>query len=78
MPKQITKPATITVRVGPNLRSSINEYAKLREQTPSEFIRYCVLLYMDSTPTNPDDDWSDDTSTNGAEGELEIASIKHG
>jgi hypothetical protein len=49
MPKvQTTKPATLTIRVGPVTRSEIERYAKFREMSTGEFVRYCIRVYMDS------------------------------
>lgn len=55
MPRtQTTKPETLTVRLGPKTRADAERYAELREMNLSEFVRYCVRLYMDSTPEDPD------------------------
>ena len=50
MPKGTGRTQTITIRVGPRLRSQIEEYASAREMSVGEFVRYCVLVYMDTTP----------------------------
>lgn len=44
------KPATITIRVGENERQRIEDYADAREMSVSEFVRYAVRVYTDSTP----------------------------
>jgi hypothetical protein len=41
---------TLTIRVGPSLKSQIDAYAEAREMTAGEFVRYAVLVYMDSSP----------------------------
>ena len=56
MPRTAThRTQTITVRLGPNLKAELERYAKLREMAVGEFMRYCALLYMDTTPADPDD-----------------------
>jgi uncharacterized protein (DUF1778 family) len=44
-----TKPETITLRIGPQLRDAIGRYAAAREMTPSEFMRHALRAYMAST-----------------------------
>jgi uncharacterized protein (DUF1778 family) len=51
MPKtEISKTKTITIRLGPNTRANVERYAAKREMSVGEFVRYCVRVYMDSTP----------------------------
>lgn len=45
-----TKPKTITIRLGGQERERIESYAAAREMTVSEFVRYAVRVYTDSTP----------------------------
>ena len=44
------KTTTITIRVGPKERRRIEGYAATREMTISEFVRYAVRVFIDSTP----------------------------
>lgn len=72
---------TLTIRVGPNLKGQIDAYAKAREMTAGEFVRYCVLVYMDSTFTDPDEwDGAEPPSEEemAAQPPLEIGEIRRG
>lgn len=56
MPQTTThRTKTITVRVGPNFRAMVKEYAAMREMSVGEFVRYCTMLYMDTTPADPEE-----------------------
>lgn len=73
---------TVTVRVGPRLRADLERYAELREMSVGEFLRYCALVYMDSTPSDPDEmdgysAWASDEEE-AANTPLEIARVKRG
>lgn len=83
MPKTTThRTKTITVRVGPNLRAELERYATLREMSVGEFIRYCAMVYMDTTPADPDEDPEpgDRVSVEelAAQPPLEIAQVRRG
>ena len=41
---------TITIRVGPNLRSDLESRAASREMSISELVRYAVNYYLDAVP----------------------------
>jgi hypothetical protein len=85
MPKTtIHRTKTITVRVGPNLKAELDRYAALREMSVGEFVRYCALLYMDTTPADPDEepepveDLGDPESWGGPDQRLEVGTVKRG
>lgn len=87
MPKTTThRTKTITVRVGPSLRADLHHYATLREMSVSEFVRYCAMLYMNTTPADPDeDDFDGDEEYQRGQHDLaqtgdylEIAQVKRG
>ena len=48
--KRPTKSAPLNVRTTPAQRELIDRYAAAREMSPSEFVRYCVRVYTDTTP----------------------------
>jgi hypothetical protein len=55
MPKTSSnRTATVTIRVGPTAKDTIREYAKARDMTLGEFVRYCVWTYMDQTTLHDD------------------------
>lgn len=47
--KTSNRTKTLTIRVGPATRAAIDSYAKARDMTSGEFVRYCVRVYMDTT-----------------------------
>ena len=64
---------TITVRVGPKLRAELQRYAELREMSVGEFVRYCALVYMDTTAADPDADLAIDPDEEYQRGQRDLA-----
>lgn len=57
MPKTLTpRTATINVRLGENTKRTVERYAKAREMTVGEFVRYVLRVYMDTTAEEERDD----------------------
>ena len=79
--KGSTRTKTLTIRVGPNLKSQIEAYAHAREMTAGEFVRYAVLVYMDSTFVDPDEmdgELPPSDEEMAAQPPLEIGEIRRG
>jgi len=56
MPKTTSnKSATVTIRLGPQTRELAERYAKAREMSLGEFLRYTFQVYADTTPEHPED-----------------------
>jgi predicted HicB family RNase H-like nuclease len=54
---------TLNVRVGPKLDRAVKLYAEAREMTVSEFVRYCLKTYIDTTPIV--DEWDTEENLDG-------------
>lgn len=80
MPKTPPKGSTIQVRVGDSMKQSIARYARAREMTNGEFVRYCIWTYMDSTPPDEAEEFEhpNPDASQSVERNVEIGEVRRG